>query len=224
MNNANRTTSSEEWTSLQAYTLALVCLLVGLAGGWFFRGSQSPVSAAPGASARAAAPAGITAEQMPGPEQMKRMADSQAAPLLEKLKSEPKSGELLANIGNIYYDDQQYPAAIDYYQRSLNVQPANTSVRTDLGTAYWYMGNADKALEELNKALKYDPNKPNTLFNFGIVKWQGKMDVDGAVAAWQKLLETNPNYEGKDKVQQLIAQAKKHSNIKPGTQAKPLPQ
>jgi len=224
MSNANRTTLSDEWTSLQAYTLAVVCLLVGLAGGWFFRGSQSPVSAAPGASARAAAPGGITAEQMPSPEQMKRMADSQAAPLLEKLKSEPKSGELLANIGNIYYDTQQYPAAVDYYQRSLNVQPANTSVRTDLGTAYWYMGNADKALEELNKALKYDPNKPNTLFNFGIVKWQGKMDVDGAVAAWQKLLETNPNYEGKDKVQQLIAQAKKHSNIKSGTQAKPLPQ
>jgi len=224
MSNANRTTLSDEWTSLQAYTLAVVCVLVGLAGGWFFRGSQSPVSAAPGASARAAAPGGITAEQMPSPEQMKRMADSQAAPLLEKLKSEPKSGELLANIGNIYYDTQQYPAAVDYYQRSLNVQPANTSVRTDLGTAYWYMGNADKALEELNKALKYDPNKPNTLFNFGIVKWQGKMDVDGAVAAWQKLLETNPNYEGKDKVQQLIAQAKKHSNIKSGTQAKPLPQ
>jgi cytochrome c-type biogenesis protein CcmH/NrfG len=48
------------------------------------------------------------------------------------------------------------------------------------------------------------------------------MDIDKAVATWQKLLDTNPNYEGKDKVLELIAQAKKHSGVKPGTPAKPL--
>jgi cytochrome c-type biogenesis protein CcmH/NrfG len=48
------------------------------------------------------------------------------------------------------------------------------------------------------------------LFNLGIVKWQGKMDAEGAVAAWQKLLDSNPNYETKEKVQELIQQAKKH--------------
>ena len=34
----------------------------------------------------------------------------------------------------------------------------------------------------------------------------------------------NPNYEEKDKVVSLIAQAKKHSGVKPGTAAKSLPQ
>ncbi|HLB88395.1 MAG TPA: tetratricopeptide repeat protein [Terriglobales bacterium] len=224
MNNANRTTPTDQWTSAQAYVLAVVCLLVGVAGGWFIRGSQPPVSDVPAESASAAPFATMGTQQMPSPERMKQMAATQAAPLLDKLKSDPGNPELLANIGNIYYDTQQYPAAIDYYQRSLKVQPANAGVRTDLGTAYWYMGNADTALDEFNKALKYEPNKPNTLFNLGIVRWQGKMDVDGAVVAWQKLLDTNPNYEAKDKVQQLIAQAKKHSNIQPGTPAKPLPE
>ena len=222
MSNANRRTSTEEWTSVQAYTLAVVCLLVGLAGGWFFRGSQPVASAATASVANLSAPAGTTADQMPTPDQMKQMADTQAKPLVERLKSEPTNAELLVSVGNIYYDTQQYPTAIDYYQRALNVQPSNANVRTDLGTAYWYVGNPEKALEELNKALKYEPTKPNTLFNLGIVKWQGKMDVNGAVAAWQKLLDTNPSHEGKDKVQQLIAQAKKHTNIKPGTAAKPL--
>jgi cytochrome c-type biogenesis protein CcmH/NrfG len=153
----------------------------------------------------------------PTPEQMKKMADVQAAPLLEQLKTDASNAELLAKIGNIYYDTQQYPAAIDYYQRSLNMQPANAGVRTDMATAYWYTGQTDTAIAEFNKSLSYEPNKANTLFNLGVVKWQGKMDVNGAVATWQKLLATNPNYENKDKVVELIAQAKKHSGMKPGT-------
>jgi hypothetical protein len=50
------------------------------------------------------------------------------------------------------------------------------------------------------------------------------MDVNGAVADWEKLLATNPHYEGKDKVEQLIAEAKKHAGVKPGTKAQPLAQ
>ncbi|MBZ5705964.1 MAG: tetratricopeptide repeat protein [Acidobacteriia bacterium] len=212
--------TSTEWTSPQAYTLAVICLLIGVVGGWLFRGSQSPAAGTLVADANASAPAGMGAQ--PTPEQMKKMADTQAAPMLEKLKSDPNNADLLANVGNVYYDTQQYPTAIDYYQRSLKVQPANAGVRTDMATAYWYMGNADTAIAEFNKALSYEPNKSNTLFNLGVVKWQGKMDVNGAVAAWEKLLQTNPNYEGKEQVQQLMAQAKKHSSVKPGTPAKPL--
>jgi cytochrome c-type biogenesis protein CcmH/NrfG len=48
------------------------------------------------------------------------------------------------------------------------------------------------------------------------------MDIKAAVATWQKLLATNPNYENKDRVKQLIAEAEKHSGVKPGTPAKPL--
>jgi cytochrome c-type biogenesis protein CcmH/NrfG len=172
---------------VQAYVLAVICLLVGIAGGWFVRGSQSPAAGVT-ETASASAPAvgsADTGTQAPTRAQMQRMADVQAGPLIEKLKADPNNAGLLANIGNIYYDTQQFPTAIDYYQRALQVEPANT------------------------------------LFNLGIVEWQGKMDIDHAVATWQKLLDTNPNYEGKDKVLQLMAQAKKHSGVKP---AKPLQQ
>lgn len=222
--NGSKSTATN-WTSVQAYTLAVICLLLGIAGGWLVRGSQSPIAAAPDASSTSALPpidAGSSSQ--PTPDQLKRVADTQAAPLLEKLKSSPNDAALLASVGNIYYDAQQFPAAIGYYQQSLKLQPGDASVRTDMGTAYWYTGDADTALAELGKALQYEPNKANALFNLGIVKWQGKMDVEGAVAAWQKLLQTSPNYEGKDKVEQLIAQAKKHADVKPGTPAKPLPQ
>ena len=218
----NNTASTTHWSSSQAYTLAVVCLLLGMAGGWLIRGSQPPPGMAPqSASASAPAPA-MGGNGQPTPEQLKKMADTQAAPLLEKLKSDPNNPDLLVSIANNYYDAQQYPIAVDYYGRALKARPADASVRTDMATAYWYMGNADTAIDEFNKALTYEPNKANTLFNRGLVKWQGKMDIEGAVADWQKLLATNPNYEAKDKVEQMIAEAKKHSGVKPGTKAKPL--
>lgn len=219
----DRPKNANAWSDPQAYTLAVVCLLIGIAGGWFIRGSQSPAAAAPETASAAQPDPNSGPAQAPTAAQMQQMADAQAAPLLEKLKSDPANPGLLENIGNIYYDTQQYPTAIDYYQRALKVQPANAGVRTDMATAYWYTGNADSAITEFRKALSYEPTKPNTLFNLGIVEWQGKMDIDQAVATWQKLLDTNPNYEGKDKVLQLMAEAKKHSAIKPGTPAKSLP-
>jgi tetratricopeptide (TPR) repeat protein len=147
------------------------------------------------------------------------MADAKAAPLLDKLKSDPNNPDLIAGIGNVYYDAQQYPIALDYYGRALKARPSDAGVRTDMATAYWYMGNADQAIAEFNKALHFAPNNPNTLFNLGLVMWRGKMDAAGAIADWEKLLAANPNYGEKDKVNQMINEAK-NQPVKPDTKAK----
>ncbi len=205
------------WTGTQAYVMAAVCLAIGLMGGYLIRGSGSSRSPenniAQAAAPQASAPS-MGAMGQVTPEQMKHMADAQAAPLLERLNSEPHNAQLLADLGNLYYDAQQYPAAIDYYQRSLQVQPGNTNVRTDMATAMWALGDADKAIEQLNTVLKAEPTKPNALMNLGIMQWRGKMNAPAAVAAWEKLLAANPNFEAKGKVQQLIAQAKAHSSMR----------
>jgi len=212
-----RTTSTDTWTSTQAFALAAVSLLLGVCGGWIVR--RATASATPPAQQAVSAPVPVeTPSPLPPPTlgsmaalpseaDLKKAADSEAAPLLVQLKSAPTDAGLLARVGNIYYDAKRYPQAIDYYERSLKSQPNDTSVRTDLGTAYWYKGDADAAITQFNTVLSYDPTKADTLFNLGIVKWQGKKDAKGAVAAWQKLLDTNPGYANEDKVQQLIAQA-----------------
>jgi cytochrome c-type biogenesis protein CcmH/NrfG len=222
--NTQATSREENWSNTQAYTLAVVCLLAGVAGGWLFRGSQPSLATAAAASV-SSAPAGAgEASAQPTAEQMKKMAAVSAAPLIEQLKGEPNNPELLVKVGNLYYDAQQFPEAIDYYRRALEIRPADTAVRTDMATAIWYAGDADGAIAEFTRSLSYDSTRANTLFNLGIVKWQGKMDIRGAVAAWQKLLDSNPNYEAKDKVLQLIAEAKKHESVKPGAQAVTLPE
>ncbi len=208
------TVSNEKWTSAQVFSIAIVCLILGLAGGWFIKrtlahSGTTAVRTAPATVPGLASAPPTSFPTAPPPQELQQTAEAQAAPLLAQLKSDPNNAGLLQNLGDIYYDSLQYPAAIEFYQRCLNVQPSNTSVRTDMATAIWYTGNADGAIAEFNRSLTYEPTKPNTLFNLGIVLVQGKHDSKAAIAAWQKLLEANPNYENKEKVEQLIADAKK---------------
>jgi tetratricopeptide (TPR) repeat protein len=194
---------SNPWNSTQAYALAVFCLMLGVALGYLFRGSESPAVQ----SANAASPAAT----QPDPEQQKAMLASVAAPLMETLKQNPNDFDAVVKLGNLFYDGQQYQEAIKFYERALKIHSDNADVRTDLGTAYWYIGDADRALSEFQKSLQVRPNHAGTWFNMGIVKWQGKMDPAGAVLAWQELLKRNPDYEGKAKVEELIAKAKQHA-------------
>ena len=196
------------WTSLQAYLLASFSLLLGVALGYLFRGSASQ-------AAQAATPS--TVSQPDSTFQRGQQADAQAAlaqsaaPLLEAVNKDPKDFDSLVKLGNVYYDGQQYPSAIQYYEKALSVHPENPDVRTDMGTAYWYTGNADKAIAEMETSLKYRDGHPQSLFNLGWVRWQGKGDAKGAVDAWEKLLKANPSYPQKEQVEQYITKAKEHA-------------
>jgi len=214
-----KTPASGKWTSTQAYVLSVICLLVGVAVGYLARGSASEEPAA----VQAQTPVGAVSSQtgvMPGttqqptPEQLRQMADTQAQPLIAQLKSDPNNVALLDQIGNIYYDAQQYPEAVKFYEDSLKLDAKATDVRTDMATAYHLMGQSDRAIQEYEQVLKIDGKHANALFNEGMVKWQDKMDLNGAIAAWKRLLETNPNYPQKDRVQKLIDEAQQHLTLK----------
>jgi cytochrome c-type biogenesis protein CcmH/NrfG len=218
-----KTSTSSQWTSTQAYVISVICLLVGVVFGYLLRGSAPTQAAAPVNAAQAqvigsgvptAGPSAMGGAAQPTPQQLRQMADTQAQPLLAQLKSDPNNAQLLYKIGNLYYDAQQYPDAVTYYESSLKIDPKATDVRTDLGTAYHLMGQPDRAISEYDEVLKVDGKHANALFNEGMVKWQDKMDLNGAVAAWKRLLETNPDYPQRDNVQHLIAQAQQHQSLK----------
>ena len=111
-------------------------------------------------------------------------------------------------MGNIYFDVSQWPTAIEYYTRVLNETPNNADVRTNMGIAYFYSGDLDRALKEFDKALKADPRHAQTLFNVGIVKLNGKNDPKGAIVAWESLLKIDPAYRDRAKVEMLLAEAR----------------
>jgi len=201
------------WQAKQVYGMAIVCLVVGVAIGYLFRGSQSPaVAPPPAAHTQPEAPAGSMGGHMPSLEEMKQMADKKAAPLLEKLKGDPNNGDLLIQIGNLYKGTHQFKAAAGYYDKALQVDPKNVAIRTEMASCLYYDGDADGAISQLQQSLHYDPKDANSLFNLGMIKWQGKHDSKGALAAWQELLKTNPQLsaERKATVQKLMADAKTH--------------
>ncbi len=200
--------SAVRWTRERAALLAFACLLAGIACGWSIHGARSsaPARAAATGVAPAAVAASSSGAQAADPTQLKSIADTQAAPLVEKLKADPANPELLVSLGNLYYDAQQYSVAVDYYARSQKARPSDAAVRTDMGTAFWFMGNSSRAIAEFNRALAFAPNNPNTLFNLGLVKWKGNRDAAGARSAWEQLLKTDPAYEKKDQVEKMLAE------------------
>jgi cytochrome c-type biogenesis protein CcmH/NrfG len=205
-------TAGSAWQAKQVYAMAIICLVVGLAIGYLFRGSQSPaVPPQPAANAQSnaqpSAPAGSMGGHMPSLEEMKQMADKKAAPLLEKLKGDPNNSDLLIQVGNIYKSTHQFKEAAVYYDKALQVDPKNVAIRTEMASCLYYNGDVDGAINQLQQALHYDPKDANSLFNLGMIKWQGKQDNKGAVAAWQQLLKSNPQLsaERKATVQKLMA-------------------
>ena len=149
--------------------------------------------------------------QMPTLEQMKHMADKQAQPLLDQLAKTPGNAGLLIQLGDVYKSTHQFQDAAAYYEKSLAIDPKNVEVRTDMASCLFYAGNTDKALAELETSLKYDPKHAGTLFNLGMIKWKGKGDAAGAIAAWQSLLQIHPDVDNRPMVEKLIAEARQHT-------------
>jgi cytochrome c-type biogenesis protein CcmH/NrfG len=187
--------------------LAAGALLLGVVLGYLFRGSASPatpMAAATTSEQQVAAQPQASAEAQAALEQA-------SAPLLEAIKNNPNDYDSLVMLGNLFYDAQQFPNSIQYYQRALKIHPENSDVRTDMGTAYWYAGNTDKALAAMETSLEYRPGHPQTLFNLGWVRWQGKADPKGAIEAWEQLLQSKPDYPQRQQVEPYIAKAKQHA-------------
>jgi cytochrome c-type biogenesis protein CcmH/NrfG len=206
--NQARTPAARGWKPAQVYAMASICLAIGLAVGYLFRGSASnaaPTTATTQSSSQGAPPAPA---QMPSLDDMRKMADKQAEPLLAKLQGDPKNSDLLNQIGTIYKSTHQFKEAIGYYQKAVQADPKNNLARTDLASCLYYEGDVDGALTQLQHALTYNPKDVNSLFNLGMIRWKGKGDSKGAVQAWKQLLKSNPELDPqkKNEVEQLLTE------------------
>lgn len=207
--------SKRTQTNLQGYAVAMLCLLAGFAVGYLYRGSAPksiPTTSSPevrqSGVSNGANPHG-SVQQPPTPEQIRKTAEQEAAPLIEQFKEHPNDGSLAARIGDLYYDAQMFPAAVEYFQKSLAINNKNDNVRTDLATSLFNSNQTDEALVEIDRVLHDDPNNYTALFNRGVMRWQGKMDTKGAISDWESILRRNPNYKEVEKVRGFIARAKK---------------
>jgi tetratricopeptide (TPR) repeat protein len=120
--------------------------------------------------------------------------------LEEQAAQNPKDAEIRLKLANYLYDQQQWPRAIEWYQKALELDPKNVNARTDLGTAYFNLGRPQDALREYRKSLEIDPTHQPTMFNSIVVYMDGLHDGKAAQAMWDRLHKLNANYPGLDRL------------------------
>jgi cytochrome c-type biogenesis protein CcmH/NrfG len=205
------------WRPLHAYLMAVVCLVLGFAIGYLIRGSapakvsgtaSSSMSSTGVASSPAASPSNAAIPQKRSLDDMKRMAEKQAQPLLTELQKKPNDAVLLNKTAMTYKSTHQFDKAAEYFKKSLDADPKNVAVRADYASCLFYLGDTDAALAQLQKALTYDPKHPGVLYNIGMIEWKGKGDADAAVAVWEKMSKLNPGLPQKEQVQHMIEMVK----------------
>ena len=78
------------------------------------------------------------------------------------------------------------------YEKSLELNPRNANVLTDLGIMYRRNGQPQKAIEKFDEAIVVNPRHEMSRVNKGIVLMHGLGDREGAIESWEELLGINP--------------------------------
>src|ERR1019366_703817 len=138
---------------------AVIFLAVGFLAGYItdaqmnWNGRKAAPTAAPPSEmppiGAASAPMGGAMGQQGLPEGHPAIDSSAIIQQLEGVAAQnPKDVDVRLKLANFLYDQKQYDKAIEWYQRALELAPKNVNARTDLGTAYFYMGRPQDALHE----------------------------------------------------------------------------
>ncbi len=166
----------------------------------------------------------VAPRQAPVPQAAAASAPAQpAAPALDQSRVDelraaavrsPSDADVRVQLGNAYFDAERYDEATRWYEEALKIRPRDVDASTDLGISYYYMNQPDKALAQFDRSLAIDPKHAKTLLNIGIVRAFGKQDLDGAVKAWEQVVESAPpdSQEAKLAKQALDGVRTGHSN------------
>ncbi len=68
-----------------------------------------------------------------------------------------REAKLYSGIAACYCQLGEYESCIEYYNMSLELEPANFDAWVNLGISYRKTGDSDKAMESYKTALEYDP-------------------------------------------------------------------
>jgi len=108
--------------------------------------------------------------------------------------------------GNSYYDRKNWPRAIEAYEKAIALGTDNSDVRTDLGNAYRFSDQPQKALEQYEIAQKQDPQHENSLFNQGGLYAFSLNQPEKALDIWRECLARFPQSPNAPKTRDLISE------------------
>ena len=205
--------------SRESVLFGIAGVFFGVLVGWII-GSQQ------GGAPRTTPPAAQTAQRAPSGNRQPaaQLDEARAATLKQTADRDPRDARTRIELANLYYDAERFDDAARWYEEALKLEPKNVSASTDLGISYYYMNQPDRALAQFERSLAIDPTHTKTLLNVGIVRAYGKDDLEGAVKAWQRVVELVPDSpEGKVAKQALDAVRSAHPNVSGAAPAQSKP-
>jgi cytochrome c-type biogenesis protein CcmH/NrfG len=121
------------------------------------------------------------------------MDEQKIKKLEQDVHADPANLTAWIDLGNIYFDTNQFSKSIHAYQKALAIDPNNADVWTDLGIMFRRSGQPKKAIEAFDQAIKIAPAHEISRFNKGIVLLHDLNNPQAAIEAWEGLLSVNPN-------------------------------
>jgi tetratricopeptide (TPR) repeat protein len=110
--------------------------------------------------------------------------------------------------GNQAYDHQQWEEAIRQYQEAIAEGRDNADVRTDLGNAFRFSGQLEKALEQYTMAQKQNPQHENSLFNQIGLFIEAMHDPIRAIPVCEEFIRRFPSSDKAARVKEQLQEAK----------------
>jgi tetratricopeptide (TPR) repeat protein len=184
-------------------------LLLGLIIGSFLIGprlAKTRLAGAPGQQEPVAAAQAPSSSPMQGDPKMMEQVRRRLDALKQTVERDPNDFDALAQLGAMYMDAAKYPQAIDYFERALRVR-SDANVRADLAICYQQSGRTDRALAELQRVVRDDPNQWQARFN-EIVLLGEMRRFDEARAELAKLKRQRPDDSDIQRLEQALAAGK----------------
>jgi len=127
------------------------------------------------------------------------------------LDADPKDFLSCLNLGNLASRRQDFQGALGWYLKAAEIQPDSDGAQANLGGVYGVLGDINRALEHLDRALTINPSNIEALHNKTVLlARQG--DLAGASRLNRRVLELAPGWKPalvfKDKLEKSAAQKK----------------
>lgn len=215
--------------SKESVIFGVVGLFFGTLVGWIVGAQQVAPAPAPAGAAQTApaSPQSAQPASSPSPNRPARPLDeARVARLKEAITGNAKDSRSRVELANLYFDAERFKDAAQWYEDALTIDPRNVNANTDLGIAYYYMDQPDRAIGHFDRSLAIDPKHSKTLLNLGFVRAFAKEDLPGATQAWQRVIDVAPDTpEARAARQAIDAVRSSHPGVgaKPGSGADKAP-
>ncbi len=184
----------------ESIVFAVTGILFGLMVGWIIGSQQAatgvarqPASAQAAPTTQASTPAPSSSGASGSAPAPAVLDDTRVRALTSAAEQRPQDAAVRVELGNLYFDAERFQDAVTWYEQALTIDARNVNASTDLGVAYYYLGQPDRAIAQFERSLAVDPKHAKTLLNMGIVRAFGKQDLDGAAKAWEQVISLSPD-------------------------------